>query len=291
MNPSRRSAAVLAPAVLLVLAACGGGGGTSATPPSGAGGPPPPTTSSPSPAASPTPTPTSSGSIGTSSTVVKAEENFQNPDMASWYTSGTASWTAHAGDTAAGNNGNGDTCDTSMTSEPKSGFHSHAFVGIIYNGTEVALPQAIGIENPVEPTKGNPSHPYDYMEVENATCMFHVHTHDFSGLVHVEVPEIPYDSTYQSLPSYANLQTLLDEWGATLSATGLTAGSNTLSGAVSVYSGAPSGKDSGGNDLVNSYTLAGSPSSVMLAHHNAVWIVIGAPPAAGLPQVSFVIQN
>lgn len=294
MNPSRRSAAVLAPAVLLVLAACGGGGSTGATPPSSPGGPPPPASSSPSPSPSPasTATPAPSGSVGTSSLVIKAEENFQNPDMASWYTSGTASWTPHAGDTAAGNNGNGDTCDTSMTSEPKVGFHSHAFVGIMDNGTQAALPQAIGMENPVEPTKGNPSHPYDYMEVENASCMFHVHTHDFSGLVHVEVPEIPFDSTYQSLPSYANLQTLLDEWGATLSATGLTAGSNSLSGTVSIYTGTPSGKDSSGNDLVNSYTLAtGLPSSVMLAHHEAIWIVIGAPPSSGLPQVSFVIQN
>lgn len=287
MNPSRLSAALLPVAVLFSLAACGGGGG-GATPPSNPGGPPPST-------ATPSPTPTASSSpppVGTGSLVIKAEENFQNPDMAAWYTSGTASWTNHAGDTASGNNGNGDSCDSTMTSEPTQGFHSHAFVGIFYNGTEVALPQAIGIENPVEPTKGKPAHPYDYNEVENASCMFHVHTHDFSGLVHVEVPQLAFDSTYQSLPAYANLQTLLDIWGATLSSSGLTVGSNSLSGPVTVYTGASTAKDSSGDDLVNTYAPAvGSLSQIMLAHHTATWIVIGAPPSGGLPQVAFVIQN
>lgn len=288
MNPSRLSAALLAPAVLFALAACGGGAGGGATPPSNPGGPPPGTSSpSPSPAPSSSPPP-----VGTSSLVVKAEENFTNPDMASWYTSGTASWTNHAGDTVSGNNGNGDSCDASMTSEPTQGFHSHAFVGIFYNGTEVALPQGIGMESPIEPTKGNPPHPYDYNEIENASCMFHVHTHDFSGLVHIEVPAQAFDSTYQSLPAYANLQTLLDVWGATLSSTGLTAGGNSLNGVVTIYTGMPSAKDSSGDDLVNSYAPAtGGASTVMLAHHEAVWIVIGAPPSSGLPQVAFVIQN
>ncbi|HET9095587.1 MAG TPA: hypothetical protein VFN37_02910 [Candidatus Baltobacteraceae bacterium] len=288
MNPSRLSAALLAGAVFISLAGCGGAGAGGATPPSSPGGPPSASnTPSPSPAPSSSPPP-----VGTSSLVVKAEENFTNPDMASWYTSGTASWTNHAGDAATGNNGNGDSCDSSMTSEPTQGFHSHAFVGIFYNGTELGLPQAIGMENPVEPTKGTPSHQYDYNEVENASCMFHVHTHDYSGLVHVEVPEQPFDSTYQSLPAYANLQTLVDIWGGTLSARGLTAGANSLSGPVSIYTGMPTAKDGSGDDLVNSYTpAAGSPSTVMLGHHQAIWIVIGAPPANGLPQVAFVIQN
>ena len=286
MTPSRLSAALLASAATLFLAACGGGGGS--TPPASSGGPPPVPTSTPAP----TPTPTA-GPIGTSSRTVDAEENFQNPDSASWYTSGTASWTNHAGDTSSGNSGDGDSCDTTMTSEPTgSYFHSHAFVGIFYNGTEMALPQAIGIQSPIEPTKGTPAHQYDYDEVENASCMFHVHTHDYSGLVHVEVPNQPFDATYQSLPSYANLQTLLDIWGATLSfSSGLTAGMNTLSGPVAIYTGTATTKDSGGNDLVTAYAPAtGAPSTIMLGHHEAVWIVIGTPPA-GLPQVDFIITN
>lgn len=285
MHHSRRSVARLAPVMLLALAACGGGGGSA--PPMNPGGAPP--------LASPTPDPTSTpgGPIGTSSLVINAEENFTNPDMASWYTSGTASWTAHAGDTASGNDGNGDRCDPTMTSEPTgSFFHSHSFVGIMYNGNQQALPQAIGMENPIEPTKGTPAHASDSDQVENATCMFHLHTHDFSGLVHVEVPSQPFDPTYQALPPYANLQTLLDIWGATLSASGLLAGSNDLSGPVAIYTGLSNAKDASGDDLVDTYTLVnGAPSSVMLQHHEAIWIVVGTPPAAGLPQVAFVIQN
>lgn len=291
MNLSRLFAA-LAPAALFTLAACGGGGGSAggAAPPSLPGGAPPPVTS-PAPGESPTAAPTS-GPIGTSSSIIDAEENFTNPDTAGWYTAGTASWTAHAGDTVGGNNGNGDTCDLTMTSEPTGTyFHSHAFVGIFYNGSELALPQAIGMENPVEPTKGSPSHPSDSDQVENATCMFHVHTHDFSGLVHIEVPTQPFDPTYQALPGYANLQTLMDIWGATLTGAGLTAGSDALDGTTSVYTGLPTAKDASGNDLVKAYTpVTGAASSVMLAHHAAIWIVIGTPPAA-LPQVAFVVQN
>ncbi|MFN2449882.1 MAG: hypothetical protein ABR508_08900 [Candidatus Baltobacteraceae bacterium] len=292
MKIFRVSASVLTFTALSLLAACGGGGGGGGGFTPGGGGP----TATPTPGGGPTATPTPAstpGSVGTSSQVLKAEENFTNPDMASWYTSGSASWSAHAGDTTSGNNGDGDTCDTTMTSDATGTyFHSHSFVGIYFNGTEMGLPSAIGIENSVEPTKGTPAHPSDNYEVENGSCMFHVHTHDFSGLVHVEVPQQSFDPSYNNLPSYANLQTLLDVWGAQLTSSGLVAGSNSLTGATTIYTGLSSTKDASGNDLVNSYTpVIGSAASVALRHHEAIWIVIGTPPVAGLPQVTFVITN
>jgi hypothetical protein len=65
-----------------------------------------------------------------------------------------------------------------------------------------------------------------------------------------------------------------------------------MTGAVTIYTGTPTSKDNSGNDLVTSYVpFAGSPSTLQFSKHMAVWIVVGAPPAAGLPQVRFVVQN
>lgn len=294
MNPLRLSAALTAPAFLIVLAGCGGGGGGGATPPGNPGGPPPPPTSS-SPSPSPTPSPTPAPPVTTSSTVVTAEENWINGDN-SWYTSGTASWSNHAGGTTAAPSGSssvdGMSCAavTEGSSYPQGDFSQHAFVGIYNNGTWEAVPQAIGMVNPVAPTAGTPSHPKDTYAVENNQCEYNVHTHDYSGLVHIEDQTMAQSNT--TMPSYATLQSLFDLWGAQLGATGITAGSSMLTGAVTIYSGTPSGRDSAGNDIVTSYApFTGQASALQFSKHMAVWIVVGTPPAAGLPQVQFVVQN
>lgn len=297
MTPSRFSAGLFASAALITLAACGGGGGGGATPPSTPGGPPPATaTPTPGSTATPTPTPTpTSAPVGTSSVVVSAEENFVNGDN-SWYTSGTASWSNHAGGTTSAPNGSSSvdsmSCSTVTegTSYPQSQFSQHAFVGIYNNGTWEALPQAIGMVNPVAPTAGTPSHPQNTYAVENNQCEYNVHTHDYSGLVHIEDVTVAQSNT--TMPSYATLQTLFDLWGAQLGATGITAGSSTLTGPVTIYSGTPSEKNSSGNDQVTAYApFTGAASSLQFSKHMAVWIVVGTPPAAGLPQVQFVLTN
>jgi len=300
MKAFRISTAVVAFAAISLLAACGGGGGGGGTtPPAPTPTPAGSTTPSPTPAPTPTPTPTATG-VPVSSSVVTAEENW-GPNGNTWYNSGNAPWANTAGyDSASTATGPaGATFDTMTcantaegTSYPSTAYSQHMFLGIINNGTEEALPQALGMVGPVAPTAGSPSHPNDFYEVENYTCEYQVHTHDYSGLVHIEDINQPQNTSYTFAQPYATLQTLLDEWQATLnSSTGLTAGSNSLSGAVSIYVGKPSTTVSGA-DLVNSYTQAAvTPSSILLARHNAVWIVIGSLPTQGLPQVKFVIVN
>jgi hypothetical protein len=305
MTPSRLSAGLLASAALITLAACGGGGGGGTTPPTTPGGPPPATSTpapgssaTPSPSPSPTATPTSAP-VGTSSVLVSAEENYQNGDS-SWYTSGTASWSNHAGGTSSAPNGSapvdGMSCAqvTEGTSYPQTQFSQHAFVGIMNNGTWEALPQAIGMVNPQPPTTpypGNPNgHPSDTYAVEVSQCEYNMHTHDYSGLVHIEDETLAQTNT--SMPSYATLQALFDLWGAQLGASGITAGTSTLTGPVSIYVGTPSGRNSQNNDEVNSYTLyTGAAKDLQFSKHMAVWIVVGTPPAAGLPAVQFVVSN
>jgi hypothetical protein len=186
---------------------------------------------------------------------------------------------------------------------PAGKYTQHAFVGIIDNtGHEQALPQAIGLVNPQPPTTpGSPNaptgHPNNNYPVELYQCSYNVHTHDYSGLVHVE------DTSQNQgtlAPQYASLQTLLDLWGATLSSSaGLTAGASQLNGAVTIYVGTPGP----GTTLVSSYAVySGSLSALMLNAHTTVWIVIGTTAANippfnpsiqqnGLPQVRWQVEN
>ncbi|MFN2449883.1 MAG: hypothetical protein ABR508_08905, partial [Candidatus Baltobacteraceae bacterium] len=234
------------------------------------------------------------------SLLVNGEENVVNGNNA-WYTSGTASWSNHAGNTAGAPNGSapvdGSACtNVSEGSQyPQSDFSQHVFVGIYDNGSEMALPQAVGMVNPQPPTTPAPpdfpsGHPNNNYPVEISTCRYNVHSHDYSGLVHMEDLSVAQSNT--TMPAYATLQTLFDVWGAHLGANGITAGSNTLSGRAIVYGGTPSGKSSSGNDLINTYTLfTGAPAALHFSKHMAIWIVIGALPAAGLPEVQIVQTN
>lgn len=322
MSRFRASLALPACAALAVLAACGGGGGTGVTPPgSSVGGTPPPTatpisTSTPVPVVTPTPTPNPTQSPASTlaadtSYTVSAQTGPLVNGAQNWYSSGvTVSWTPNPGaagqngDTSAGANAamgfapiDGMSC--TQTQEPAaytSTYSTHAFVGIYDNGNWNALPQAIGMKDPVEPVLS--SHPNDDYEVEAQTCEYNVHTHDYAGIVHVEDVNYPQStSTTSPLPYKPTLQTLLDVWGVQITASGMAVpGQATLSGPVAIYYGTPGSRlSSNGAPLVDQYTLAQSPTDISLGFHQTIWIVIGALPtlpdgARGLPQVEWRIQ-
>ncbi len=283
-------------ALTIALAACGGGGGSASAPipnPTNnpGGGNPSPSTSpanspTPSPTVAPTAVPTTApvnGNIPANNVVVSAEINFINGNT-SWYSSGTASWTDQAGDTRAGGFGQTIGGVPCLTGNMGTGYHVHAFVGLYANGVWEAIPQAIGMENPIEPKASG--QPNDTDEVLTADCFYKLHTHDYSGIIHLEDPTEPQNFNVDY--TYASLQTLFDEWGEPISATQLA----TFNGPVAIYVGYSTSKDSQGNDLVTNYTLsAKAPSQILLQHHVAYWLVVGAMPAAGLPQVRFMTEN
>lgn len=320
MNRLRTCATVLAFGAVAALAACGGGGSTGTTPPtSSAGGPSATPTPTVAPPATPTPTPTPTGSptpvpvamgYSISAQTSSAKQGFVNGSQ-SWYRAGvTVSWTPQPG--VVGQNGDtsgGATAATNFapiggisctaSTEPAAStttYSVHSFVGIYYNGQEYALPQAIGMQNPTEPIASG--HPNDDYEVEAEQCEYNVHTHDYSGLVHIE------DTNYQQSTSTTSplaykptLQTLLDIWGVRLSASGMSVpGGTNLTGATSIYYGTPSATDTGPNGapVTDAYAQAGSASDVPLAFHTTIWIVIGQMPApngkTGLPEVEWRIQ-
>jgi hypothetical protein len=280
MNGYRALASLTIAAALATLAACssgGGGGGYSSpvTPPTNNPGP-----SNPPPAS----TTISSPPIAVSSTIITAAPNGTNPSNgAAWYNGGVTAWAPNAGDTSSGGNGTNTIDGTSCTqmTEPATGkLHVHAFVGLYVNGAEQGIPTAIGMWNPTQPTStGSPSNNYS---VPSASCFYHLHTHDYSGLIHIE--DDTATQTYALGPvSYATLKTLFDIWGEPINANTVAA----FNGSVAIYTGTPAS----GSQIVTSYTpFNGDLTTIQLGHHVAIWIVVGTPPAA-LPQLKFGVED
>ncbi|MBC5828916.1 MAG: hypothetical protein GIW98_01825 [Candidatus Eremiobacteraeota bacterium] len=97
-------------------------------------------------------------------------------------------------------------------------FHVHAHLSIIVNGNRVAVPDAIGIHNP-RPEQNN--------FVASGGCLYYLHTHDASGVIHMEAP---------GAMSFT-LGQLFDIWGQPLSMTNVAG----KTGSVQVYTAANPG--------------------------------------------------
>jgi hypothetical protein len=99
------------------------------------------------------------------------------------------------GDTSTGGQGqtiNGIRCAKSLSPV----FHHHVHLSLFVNGEQIAIPRGTGMENP---SNGN----YIY----HAECFYFLHTHDETGIVHMEAPV----SGFYSLHDYFYL------WGEPLS--------------------------------------------------------------------------
>jgi hypothetical protein len=317
MKVFRLTASLTALAAVAALAACGGGGG-GATPPTGGGGnggPPPPTaTPSPGHTATPTPTPTATATptptptqnpgstpppIGVDSTTTifgfdgsstQADVNGRD----NWQTNGvTVAGDAGDGDTK-NNVGQGKTTDgldaCGLPNEQSVGnsYHVHVFVGILVNGVEMAIPDALGMAGAQDSGSGI---------ILSFNCAYNIHTHAPSGIVHVEAPSINGTWIGNSAssapqiqpPAQFNLQTFLDIWGQTTASLGQGAQ------LVGIYTGTPTSKDTHGQDIVGAYSKNYLPvanlSQILLQHHTAIWFVYGTPPVKGLPQVKFGLED
>jgi hypothetical protein len=157
-----------------------------------------------------------------------------------------------AGNTSAGGQGSavdGVGCDAGFPEAP----HPHAQLTIYQNGTQLAVPIAIGIKDPfIVNDNGNDA-------AIAGSCFYWLHTHDASGILHVEAPNAgPF-----------TLGQFFDIWGEPLS-NGNVAG---LTGNMTIYvDGAP-------------YT--GDPRAITITSHKLITIEVGspivAPPAYKFP--------
>lgn len=321
MKLLRISASLMAFGMITALAACGGGGGGGGSLPNpggGGGGPTPKPSTSPtsSPTATPTPTqtatptPTSSPSGSTIQSnghiVIVQDGSAASPEIFgtdNWQTNGVtdSSGGGADGDLAAGftssHTGPIDGVQCTLGTEPGTGqYHVHSFVGIYVNGTQYAIPDAIGLLNP----SGDGANATAAFPNENFSQGCFMHTHSTSGIIHIEDTTLPQDFTSQ--PTQYNVQSLLDIWGQG-SIANIASAAASFSGTAAVYLGTPCANNAVGcnnpqknpannDDLVTKYTLqSGGLSGVKLGHHVAVWIVVGAMPANGLPGIDFGLSN
>ena len=121
-------------------------------------------------------------------------------------------------------------------------FHHHVHLAMFVNGQQIALPRGTGMKDP-----GTSSFIY------HATCYYFTHTHDATGIIHIEPP----NSELFGLRQYFAI------WGRPLSADGFAG----YTGAVTVYVNGvaqPAGTD---------------PKSVAFVPFEQITLVIGTPPA------------
>lgn len=175
-------------------------------------------------------------------------------------------------------------CDTTMPNT----YHVHAFFGIYVNGTEYALPDAVGIvhasADQYDSYSGWPN------QTDYGTCFYHIHTHDPSGLVHIE-----FGTSASLTQSLATLGNVLDIWGVKLTSTQF----GPYTGTIVAYTSGNSAKVPCTSTAMcevgaSQYKLwSGSPALIPLYSHTAVWIEVGTgnPNAAHLPGISFATRQ
>ena len=144
------------------------------------------------------------------------------------------------GDTATGGQGQqiqGINCRKELLNT----YHHHVHLSLFVNGEQIALPRGTGMKNP-----GTSQFVY------HATCFYFLHTHDATGIIHVEPPT----NNVFTLKQYFAI------WGEPLSTNGFA----TYSGPVAVY--------------INGTLQPGmDPNTIALTPYEEITLVIGTPPS------------
>lgn len=174
--------------------------------------------------------------------------------------------------TSAGTAGqpiDGINCTPTMT---ENQFHIHAFVGVLVNGRQYATPDSIGM---------NGWGPLYNGFVNAAKCFYAIHTHDATGMIHMEAA-----STTPISGSMYTLGNLLDIWDQPLTSTGFAQ----FSGMTRVFY-VP--RPVVNTQYVSGYTeYTGDPYQIPFYTHTAIWIEVGPPwvEAASLPKIRYYTE-
>ena len=151
-----------------------------------------------------------------------------------------------AGDSSTGGQGqpvDGIACDTSTPT-----YHIHSHLTLIANGTQRAIPLAVGVDDP--------------FEIQNfviaAGCYYWLHTHDATGIIHVEAPQT---GTY-------TLGQFFDIWGQPLSRDNVAG----FTGTVTAY--------------VDSTLYTGDLTAIDFQEHRQITLIVGTVPDT-LPVYAF----
>ena len=151
--------------------------------------------------------------------------------------------------TAVGASIDGVSCDTGEHISTTSDHHYHAHVEILYQGQEVSIPGQTGI--PVNAVQ---------------SCFYWLHTHDTSGVIHIEAPA--------NKDKGFTLGQFFDIWGQKLSPTQVTTFKISDAQPLKMW--------------VNGQPYTGDPRSIVLHNHDQIVLEIGPtlvdpPPAYTFP--------
>ncbi len=178
-------------------------------------------------------------------------------------------------------------CDTTMSNH----YHVHAFIGLFVNGNQIVIPDAVGMYHAGGDQVDSAGWPNQEVY---AFCYYHIHTHDSSGMVHLEDPN-PLNLTYNQ--SMFTTGQLFDIWGVQASSMQF----GPFTGPVTVYT---SGQYSRAHQCFNGtwcnrvganmYTkYTGDYTKIPLYSHEVIWIEVGSgnPTVTYLPGVSFALSQ
>lgn len=223
-------------------------------------------------------------------TTMPATENVGAGQM---YNGLQDTFSPHDGDSTTGGHGplnstlDGIQCASTMAD---SGYHIHFFLGIVRNGQQYALPDGIGFANPSghEITYGVPNQEEYVVPPPGQTqgCYYRVHTHDSSGVIHVELPNPT--GTLKVQNSYVKLGQLLAIWGHRVTSSSF----DTLGGPVRVVTSGQryQGGTSTGRISNTTYTYYGLDlNQIPIYSHEVIWLLVGSgnPAPQQLPSIVY----
>lgn len=136
-------------------------------------------------------------------------------------------------------------------------FHIHAHLDVFVNGRSVTVPAALGIEirDPGVKSFKDPGKPTEYGGIERCKdpCISALHTHDESGVIHIEA----------KVPADYRLGQFFEVWNVSLTSS-CVGGYCTPEAPIAVF--------------VNGKQLRSDPAELVLKDGQEIAIVIGSPP-------------
>jgi len=158
-------------------------------------------------------------------------------------------------------------CNATMS---ENAYHVHAWLGIVNNGQQIAVPDGIGMYRLGPEVNGFENY---------AQCFYYIHTHDATGMIHVESP-----ISASLLSAQYTLGNLLDIWGVNVDASDL----GPYQGQVRAFIANAAGE----SYATNYIEYVGDLHNLLLGSHEAIWLEIGPgyelPPK--LPAVRFYTE-
>ncbi len=158
-------------------------------------------------------------------------------------------------------------CNATMS---ENAYHVHAWLGILNNGQQIAVPDGVGMYRLGPEVNGFENY---------AQCFYYIHTHDATGMIHVESP-----ISASLLSAQYTLGNMLDIWGVSVDANDL----GPYHGQVRAFIASAPGE----SYAVNYIEYVGDVHNLLLGSHEAIWLQIGPqyelPP--NLPAVRFYTE-